>query len=134
MIRMEEKFYYRMETQEVIKSLGSSERGIKEEEANARREKYGLNELPRGKRTSLMKLFFEQFKDILILAIFVAIILQIITIYIPVLNPVFHTYPLDWVDWILIVAVSSSVVGVTELFKALLKWWDKRVSQYSSKS
>jgi len=68
------------------------------------------------------------------LAIFIAIILQVITIYIPPLNSVFHTYPLDWVDWILIVAVSSSVVGVTELYKILWKWWDKRATQSLPKS
>ena len=80
MIRMDEKLYYRMETQEVIRSLGSSERGIPEEESNARQSKYGLNELPRGKRTSLIKLFFEQFKDILILILLVAIIVEFIVI------------------------------------------------------
>ncbi|MDD1777056.1 MAG: HAD-IC family P-type ATPase, partial [Candidatus Helarchaeota archaeon] len=77
---MEEPSYYRMESQAVIKSLESSEKGIPEEEANTRRAKYGLNDLPRGKRTSLIKLFFEQFKDILILILLVAIIVEFIVI------------------------------------------------------
>ena len=59
------------------------------------------------------------------LALVVAIILQFTVVYIPALQPVFHTYPLDWFDWILIILVSSSIIWVTEGYKYLWKWWDR---------
>ncbi|TFG05467.1 MAG: cation-transporting P-type ATPase [Promethearchaeota archaeon] len=77
---MEDKHHYRMEIAEVIEDLKSSERGISEDESAQRRIQYGLNELPRAKRTSLLKLLLLQFKDILILILIVAIIIQLLVI------------------------------------------------------
>ncbi|NVM56267.1 MAG: HAD-IC family P-type ATPase [Candidatus Helarchaeota archaeon] len=77
---MEEKSYYKMEIQDVIKGLNSTEQGISNEEASKRRSIYGLNELPQAKRTSIIKLFFEQFKDILILILIVAIVIELLVI------------------------------------------------------
>ena len=54
---MAEKTYYRKETPDVIIDLKSTEKGISENEAAKRREIYGLNELPRAKGTSIIKLF-----------------------------------------------------------------------------
>lgn len=75
---MEEKAYYKMGIEEVIKDISSSEKGISNDESIKRRSIYGLNELPSGKRTSLIKLFFEQFKDILILILVVAVVIEFV--------------------------------------------------------
>ncbi|NVM28031.1 MAG: cation-transporting P-type ATPase [Candidatus Helarchaeota archaeon] len=79
---MEETHYYKMETQDVIKSLESSDKGISEEESTKRLEIHGLNELPQAKGTSIIKLFLVQFKDILILILIVAIIIELAVIVI----------------------------------------------------
>lgn len=47
------------------------------------------------------------------LALVVAIILQAVVVYVPALQPAFHTYPLGLIDWILIIGISSSIIWVT---------------------
>jgi len=96
---MDEKLYYQMDSQIVINEMASSEKGIPEEEAIKRRAKYGLNELPQARKTSLIKLFFEQFKDILILILIVAIIIELIVIVLE------KTY--DFTD---VIAIGSFVI------------------------
>ena len=59
------------------------------------------------------------------LALVVAILLQVTVVYIPQLQTAFHTQPLDLLDWALIIGISSSIILVTEGYKALWKLWDK---------
>ena len=77
-----EKSYYKKDASDVIIDLKSTGKGISENEAVKRREAYGLNELPRFKGTSIIKLFLEQFKDILILILIIAIIINLAVILI----------------------------------------------------
>ncbi|NVM55673.1 MAG: cation-transporting P-type ATPase, partial [Candidatus Helarchaeota archaeon] len=78
----------------------------------------------RSLRNSIFKLKSRNYY--MYLALIVAIILQATVVYIPVLNPVFHTCPLGVLDWVLIIGISSSIIWVTEAYKALWKWWDRR--------
>lgn len=48
------------------------DKGLSMQEAKKRREKYGRNELPKKKGTKPIKLFLKQFKDFLILILFLA--------------------------------------------------------------
>ncbi|HUY00062.1 MAG TPA: cation-translocating P-type ATPase [Candidatus Deferrimicrobium sp.] len=77
---MEDKPYYKMDIQETINQLKSSRSGISEEDAIKRRSEYGLNQLPQAKKISLLKLFLEQFKDILVIILIVAILIELLVI------------------------------------------------------
>ncbi len=58
----------------IFKELNTSENGLKEAEVLKRREKYGLNTLPKDKKDSIFKILFDQFKDPIVLLLIVAII------------------------------------------------------------
>ncbi|MEM5853916.1 MAG: cation-translocating P-type ATPase [Candidatus Aenigmatarchaeota archaeon] len=60
-----------LETEEVFKILESSEKGLSEEEAKRRMEKFGLNEIEE-KKISVTKIFLRQFKSFLIIMLLVA--------------------------------------------------------------
>jgi Ca2+-transporting ATPase len=60
----------------------------------------------------------------LLLAVGVAFFLQMITIYVPVLNVVFHTQPLNLVEMVLVLCVSSLVFVAVEIEK----WVKRRMS------
>lgn len=49
------------------------------------------------------------------------ILLMLIIIYVPLLQEVFHTYPLDGLDWALSIALSLSIFPVLELSKVVLR-------------
>ncbi len=53
-----------------------------------------------------------------IFAVAISLILQLVVVYIPVLQPIFGTYALDVRDWGLIVAASSAIIVFYELKKA----------------
>ena len=54
--------YYTKSEEEVLKELNSSENGLTEEEVKKRQQEHGLNELPRKKQDSILKLFLSQFQ------------------------------------------------------------------------
>ena len=63
----------------VAKKLETSiERGLTEDEAKIRLEKYGTNELIQYKRVTALQILANQFKDFLIYLLFVAIAISII--------------------------------------------------------
>ncbi len=67
-----------METTQVLEDLGTDlHKGLGEDEAKKRLEKYGRNELRREDRISPVTLFFNQFKNILILILLIAIVLSV---------------------------------------------------------
>ncbi|MEM3442179.1 MAG: HAD-IC family P-type ATPase, partial [Candidatus Bathyarchaeia archaeon] len=61
-----------MEIEEVLKDLNTKESGLSQEEAQRRLQQFGPNELKEEKRKSPIKLFLEQFADILIIILLVA--------------------------------------------------------------
>ncbi|MFW6070840.1 MAG: cation-translocating P-type ATPase, partial [Candidatus Bipolaricaulota bacterium] len=75
---MEEKPWSRFTPEEIYDELSTSPEGLSEEEANARLEKYGKNELEEEDQVSPLKLFFEQFTDFLILILLVAATLSLV--------------------------------------------------------
>jgi Ca2+-transporting ATPase len=62
----------------VLKELGTGFQGLSEEEAKARLEKYGYNELQKQERMSPYKLFINQFKNILIIILLIATALSLV--------------------------------------------------------
>ncbi len=64
---------YRMSAEEVLDHWSvDSESGLTEEEAKQRRAQHGPNKIPKKKSTGPLKLFIKQFKDFLILILFIA--------------------------------------------------------------
>lgn len=63
---------YAMSLEEALKAVNSTATGLSQEEAQKRLAEYGLNELQKEKRASSIKMFLEQFTDILIIILLIA--------------------------------------------------------------
>ncbi|MBW2982222.1 cation-translocating P-type ATPase [Candidatus Woesearchaeota archaeon] len=71
--------YYAQSIQDVLKNLNSdSEKGLSHSEAKKRLEKYGYNELKKGKKLTPFKIFISQFKNALLLLLIFAGILSMV--------------------------------------------------------
>jgi len=71
---MDDKFYAKS-IDETLEILNSSVDGLSLAEVNQRQDKYGYNELEEGEKTTLLDIFIDQFRDIIIwILIFAAII------------------------------------------------------------
>ncbi len=69
---------FNLAAEETLNSLGSSRDGLTSEEAARRLQEYGPNELRRLKKISPWAIFFEQFKDLLIIILLVAVVISAI--------------------------------------------------------
>ena len=61
---------------EVMKTLGVTDKGLTSEEVKKRHEQFGYNELAEGKKKSTLQVFFEQFKDFLVIILIVAALIS----------------------------------------------------------
>ena len=68
------KNWYSKEVNEIYNILNVDEKGLSSNEANKRLEKYGKNTLPKPKKDSVFKIFFNEFKDPIVLLLIVAIV------------------------------------------------------------
>ena len=66
--------FYNKNEEEVLLELKTTKEGLTTEEASARLNKYGKNELPKKKKDSIIKIFFNELKDPMIILLIVAII------------------------------------------------------------
>jgi len=64
---MSDKEWHSLSIEEVLRKLRTSEEGLSEEEAQRRLEEFGPNELRKEKGKSPWSIFFDQFKDFLII-------------------------------------------------------------------
>jgi Ca2+-transporting ATPase len=51
-----------------------------------------------------------------------SVALQILVVYLPMLQKAFGTTPLSGSDWILCIAIASSVLWLREGSKAVIRW------------
>ncbi len=66
--------WHSMETDQVLKELNTDPRqGLTVEEVRTRLEKYGYNELKKEEKISAFSIFINQFKNILIIILLIAI-------------------------------------------------------------
>ena len=70
------KEFYRQTVKEVLDRVESSEAGLTSEQADHSREKCGWNELTGGKKKSITRIFFEQYKDFLVLILIAAALIS----------------------------------------------------------
>ncbi len=66
--------FYNKKISEIFADFGTSESGLSSKEVAARQAKYGKNVLPKKKKDSVIKIFFNEFKDPMVLLLVVAII------------------------------------------------------------
>ena len=103
--------FYNSNIEEVLKELKTSTNGLSEEEAKNRLAHDGLNKLKEAKKESKFVKFLSQFKDLMIIVLFIAAIVSFIISYI---NK--ESY-LDSIIIILIVFINA-ILGYLEEEKA----------------
>lgn len=69
--------YYNRKISDIFDELKTSDRGLTDAEAKKRRLKYGPNILPKKKKDSIVKIFFREFKDPIVLLLVIAIAISI---------------------------------------------------------
>src|SRR3954469_23614288 len=98
--------FYRKSTEEVMKSLGVTNKGLSNEEVQKKREQYGFNELAEGKRKSTVQVFFEQFKDFLVIILIIAALISAF------LGEIESTFV------IMVVVILNAILGTVQHVKA----------------
>lgn len=101
------------EVGQTLARLKSSKSGLNPAEAALRLEKYGKNQLEKGKKNSLLKLFFMQFKDFMTLLLIVAAAVSGLIAFLSKDSS-------DLTDTIIILSiiVLNAVVGTVQQFRA----------------
>ena len=74
-----EKQFFNRSVQEALTELNTSEQGLSSQEAKKRLEQYGPNKLSEAKRKSPLAVFFEQFKDLLVIILIIAAIISMVS-------------------------------------------------------
>ncbi|MBB6451806.1 Ca2+-transporting ATPase [Salirhabdus euzebyi] len=68
--------FFMKTSREVLDELEATDRGLVSEDIEKRREQYGYNELAEGKRKTAFEVFFEQFKDFLVIILIAAAVIS----------------------------------------------------------
>lgn len=71
--------YYRMSAQQVLDKFDTSADGLSSEQARTRLEAHGPNKLAEGKKKSVLMVFLEQFKDLLVVILIIAAGISMLT-------------------------------------------------------
>lgn len=98
---------YQKEIREVLKELETDFYGLSRQEVQKRHERDGLNELMEEKKESVLKIFLNQFKDLLVIILIVAAIVS------------FLSGSKDSTIVIIAVVVMNAVLGTVQSVKAL---------------
>ena len=99
--------YYTEEYSNVLSELDSCENGLTNDEAAKRLEKNGKNKLKEGKKVSLIRRFFAQLCDPMIIVLLVAAGLSLVT-------AIYENESLADVFIILFVVILNAVLGVLQ--------------------
>lgn len=71
--------FYQAESQEVLEVLQSDRQGLSEDEVKKRQEKHGLNALEESHQDGILKVFFSQFKDLLVIILIIAAVISMMS-------------------------------------------------------
>ena len=74
---MEKKQWYTRDVHEILSDLKTNENGISSSEAEAKIKQYGYNELVEKKRITPLQILLNQFKDIFVIMLLVAIVVSV---------------------------------------------------------
>lgn len=106
--------YYLESMQSVFDDIKSSENGLSSQEAAKRLEQNGKNKLAEAKKDSVIKRFFDQMKDPMIVILLVAAVVSAVT---DIIEAGHFTPPTD-ACIILVVVIINAVLGVVQESKA----------------
>ncbi|MBK5263552.1 MAG: HAD-IC family P-type ATPase, partial [Peptostreptococcaceae bacterium] len=98
--------FFRKTKEETLADLGTQAEGLTEAQAEAQREKYGMNQLEEAKTKSVLMVFLSQFADLLVIILIAAAGISILT------NNIESTLV------ILFVIIMNAVLGTVQHFKA----------------
>lgn len=71
--------YYSKEVAEVLKTLGTSKDGLSDKQARDNTEKFGENKISEGKKKSVLRVFGEQFLDLLVIILIISAVISVFT-------------------------------------------------------
>ncbi|MEG0502550.1 MAG: HAD-IC family P-type ATPase, partial [Cellulosilyticaceae bacterium] len=71
--------FFAYSTKKVLESFGVTLKGLSESQVKAQLEQYGPNSLQEGKKKSVLIVFLEQFKDLLVLILITAAIISMLS-------------------------------------------------------
>lgn len=71
--------YYNKEIKNIEKELITNNKGLSKNEVLKRQNKFGKNVLPKKKKNSILKIFFAEFKDPMVILLVIAIIISFIS-------------------------------------------------------
>ncbi len=108
------KQWHAMEIDESLKALNAQETGLSHEEAQKRLMEYGPNELKKEKGKSPIRLFFEQFKNILVIILLFAMGLSV---FVALQSPHPESELAD-AFVILAIIIAVAVLGFTQEYRA----------------
>ena len=97
---------YGKDSQTILKVFKTTEKGLSDNEVKKRKESFGNNALKEKKRKGILKVFFNQFKDLLVGILIVAGIISIITDNVESTLVIF------------IVILLNAILGTVQYFKA----------------
>ncbi|MDV4149321.1 cation-translocating P-type ATPase [Clostridium sp. AL.422] len=100
------KKYYSTPYEEVLKEFNVSKSGLEDKQVSANTEKFGLNQLTEKKKQTVLQVFLNQFKDLLVLILIAAAVISAIT------------GSLESTLVIFAVIILNSVLGTVQHFKA----------------
>lgn len=98
--------FYKITVEEVLNHLKASKEGLNERQVKESEKKYGKNQLAEEKKQGIPKVFFSQFKDLLVIILMAAAVISI------------FTGNVESTIVILVVILLNAVLGTVEHFKA----------------
>ncbi len=101
-----ENTYYDMETEDVLRAFNSNLDGLSENQIRRNREEYGANKLQEEKRKSMLSVFLDQFRDLLVIILIIAAIIS------------FATGSRSSTIVILVVLVLNAILGTVQYYRA----------------
>ncbi|OUN25396.1 cation-translocating P-type ATPase [Pseudoflavonifractor sp. An85] len=98
--------YYKQSPQQALESQKSSASGLSSQEAAARAQQFGPNQLAEGEKKSVLQVFAEQFKDLLVIILIIAALISA------------ASSNLESTIVIFAVLILNAILGTVQYFKA----------------
>ena len=112
--------HYLFDGKAVLEEVKSNENGLTQQEAEARLEQNGKNKLAEGKKISMVKRFFMQLANPMIIVLIIAAVVSLITTLIPVMSGSGHFDAAELAEFFIIIGVVllNAILGVVQEGKA----------------